>query len=125
MREVWVTTPKDRTVTILDASKPAALKAKTTIKIDGAPEGYAVDDEHGLFFTNLEDKGGTLAIDVKTHKVKATWNAGCNADKGQFTIVATGETSDGARNAVADGRGDVYVPDTKAARLLIFGVIPR
>ncbi len=193
-REVWVTTPKDRTLTILDASKPASLKTKTTIKTDGAPEGYATDEAHDLFFTNLEDKGGTLAIDVKTHKVKATWNAGCGADgprgvafdaahdfvlvactdhlqvldaahdgtalgkletgpgldnidivgatvyaaaggaarltvatideKGQLTIVATGETSDGARNAVADGHGNVFVPDTKAARLLVFGGAP-
>jgi hypothetical protein len=194
-REVWVTMPRDQMLTILDASKPDALKAKTTLRIDGAPEGYAVDDARGLFFTNLEDKGGTLAIDVKTHKVKSTWSASCGADgprgvafdaahdfvvvactdhvqvldashdgaplgkldtgagvdnidvldatvyvasaraarltvariddKGQLAVVATGDTSEGARNAVADGRGIVYVPDSQGARLLVFGVPVR
>ena len=193
-REVWVTTPKDRTLTILDASKGEVLKLKTTIKTDGQPEGYAVDDAHNLFFTNLEDKGGTLAIDVKTRKVKATWNAACGTDgprgvafdkthdfvvvactdhvqvldaahdgaplgkldtgagldnidvvgatvyaasgkgarltvaaiddRGQLAVVATGETSDGARNAVADGRGNVYVPDSTGARLFVFAGAP-
>ena len=79
-REVWVTTPQDRSLTILDASRPDALKAKATLKTDGEPEGYAVDDAHGLFFTNLEDKGATLVVDVKTRKVKSTWNPGCGAD---------------------------------------------
>jgi hypothetical protein len=189
-REVWVTTPKARTLTILDASKPGSLKPKATVKTDGAPEGYAVDDTRGLFFTNLEDTGATLAIDIKTHKVKATWTAGCGADgprgvafdaahdfvivactdhlqvldaahdgaqlgkldagagvdnidvvdqavyvaagkaarltvakiddKGQFAIVATGDTPEGARNAVADGRGNTYVGDSQGARLFVF-----
>jgi DNA-binding beta-propeller fold protein YncE len=190
VKEVWVTTPKDQTVTILDASKPESLKAKTTIKTDGAPEGYAIDDARGLFFTNLEDKGGTLAIDVRTHKIKAAWNAGCSADgprgvaldavhdfvvvactdhlqildaahdgaklgtldtgagvdnidvvgatvyaaagkaarltvatiddSGKFAIVATGDTAEGARNAVADEHGNVFVADSQGARLFVF-----
>jgi len=52
---------------------------KTTIKTDGAPEGCAVDEARGLFFTNLDDKGGTFVVDAKTHAVKATWNANCDA----------------------------------------------
>jgi DNA-binding beta-propeller fold protein YncE len=193
-KEVWVTTPRDQTLTILDASKPRALKAKTTVKTEGAPEGYAVDDARGVFFTNLEDKGGTLAVDVKTRKVTSTWNAGCGADGprgvafdaahdfvvvactdhlqildaahdgaplgkletgagldnidvfdetvyaaaakaarltvakiddgGRFSVVATGDTSEGARNAVTDGRGNVYVPDSQGARLLVFSAAP-
>jgi hypothetical protein len=191
-REVWVTTPKDQSLTVLDASKPAVLKRKTAVKVDGSPEGYAVDEAHGLFFTNLEDKGGTVVIDTKTHKVTATWNAGCGADgprglafdathdfvivactdgvrvldaahdgavlgkldtgagvdnidyvddkqlvyvaagkasrltiakvdaKGALTVVATGTTSEGARNAVADAAGNTYVADSANARLLVF-----
>jgi len=79
-KEVWVTTPRDQTITVLDASKPAKLKKKAVIKVDGSPEGYAVDDIHGLFFTNLEDKNKTLVIDVKTHAVKSTWSPGCGED---------------------------------------------
>jgi len=76
-KEVWVTTPKDHSLTVLDASKPDTLKAKLVIKTEGEVEGYAVDETRGLFFTNLEDKDKTLTIDVKTHTVKATWSAGC------------------------------------------------
>ncbi len=191
-KEVWVTTPKASSLVVLDASKPAALKIKTQIKVDGSPEGYAVDDAHGTFFTNLEDKDKTLAIDVATHKVKSTWSPGCGEDgsrgiasdssrglllvactdhvqvldaahdgaplgkldtgagldnldyladkrllfaaagkaarltiarvddKGQLSVVATGATSEGARNAVADANGGAYVADSKAARILVF-----
>jgi DNA-binding beta-propeller fold protein YncE len=164
------------------------------VKTDGEPEGYAVDEAHGLFFTNLEDKGPTVVIDVKTHKVKATWNASCGADgprgiafdashnfvvvactdhvqvldaghdgallgkldtgagidnidladgtvyaaagkaakltvakvdgKGQLTVIAAGTTSEGARNAVADADGNVYVGDSQRGRLLVFASAP-
>jgi DNA-binding beta-propeller fold protein YncE len=193
--EVWVTTPGDQALAVLDASKPGALRAKATVKTDGAPEGYAVDEARGLFFTNLEDKGGTLVIDVKTRKVKATWNPRCGADgprgvafdavhdfvivactdhlqvldaahdgallgtldtgagvdnidvlngvvyvaaaraarltvavvddHGKLTVEATGDTAEGARNAVADAQGNVYVPDPRAARLLVFAAPER
>jgi DNA-binding beta-propeller fold protein YncE len=188
--EVWVTMPRDRSIAILDASKPAALHAKTTVQTGGEPEGYAVDDAHGRFFTNLEDKGQTLVIDVKTHKVTSTWNPGCNSDGprglafdaahdvvivactdhlqvldaardgaalgkldtgagvdnidvaggavyvaaskagrltvatigegGKLTVQATGDTAEGARNAVADAQGNVYVADSQGGRLLVF-----
>jgi hypothetical protein len=188
-REVWVTTPRVQALTVLDASSPGALKVKATVKTDGEPEGYAVDEGHGVFFTNLEDKGRTLAIDVKTRKVKASWNPGCSADgprglafdaahdfvlvactdhvqvldaghdgaplgrldtgagldnidfvgervyaaagkaarltvavvdeKGQLEVVASGDTSGGARNAVADTNGNAYVADSQGARILV------
>jgi DNA-binding beta-propeller fold protein YncE len=104
-KEVWVTTPKDQTLTILDASKPDTLKAKTTIKTDGSPEGYAVDATHGLFFTNLEDKDKTVVIDVKTHKVVHTWAATCG--------------SDGPRGIAVDAtRGFVFVACTDHVQVL-------
>jgi DNA-binding beta-propeller fold protein YncE len=129
-------------------------------------------------------------VDVKTHKVKATWNPGCGADgprgiafdaahnfafvactdhvqvldaahdgavlgkldagagvdnidcvdgrlyvaagkaskltvasiddKGELTLVATGDSSEGARNAVADANGNAYVADSLGGRLLVF-----
>jgi DNA-binding beta-propeller fold protein YncE len=76
-KEVWVTVPHDQTLAILDASRPAALTAKTTIRLDGAPEGYATDPTRGVFFTNLEDKNATVVIDVATHRPKATWPLDC------------------------------------------------
>jgi hypothetical protein len=77
-KEVWVTTPRDQSITVLDAAR--GLKVKAIVKTDGAPEGYGADESHGRFFTNLEDKGGTVVIDVSSHKVTATWNAGCGSD---------------------------------------------
>jgi DNA-binding beta-propeller fold protein YncE len=93
-KEVWVTTPRDHSITVLDASKPPVIKPKLTIKIDGDPEGYAIDASRGLFYTNVEDKDRTLAIDVATHAIKATWSPGCGAEGPRGIAV------DGARNFV-------------------------
>jgi DNA-binding beta-propeller fold protein YncE len=191
-KEVWVTLPKEQTIAVLDASTAGSLKPKATVKVDGEPECYAVDEPHGIFFTNLEDKGQTLSIDVRTRKVVATWSSGCGPDgprgvafdakhgfvlvactdhvqvldagasgaplgkldtgagvddiffaertsllyaaagkaarltvarlddKGRLDVVATGETSEGARNAVADANGTAYVADSQQGRLLVF-----
>jgi DNA-binding beta-propeller fold protein YncE len=77
--ELWATTPGDKTITItrVDGKIPATL---ATIKLDGAPEGYAVDDARGLFYTNLEDKDRTLVIDIRTRKVVSNWPAGCGTE---------------------------------------------
>lgn len=195
-KEVWVTTPKDQTIVVLDVSKPDLLVTKATITLDGAPECYAVDASNRLFFTNLEDKNKTVVIDVPTHKATATWNLDCSSegprgiavddrrgfvyvactdhvlvldrakngsrvghldtgagvddidwlqsqqrlyvaagksatltvayvnDGGQPVVVARGPTSDGARNAVVDAAGNVYVVDRGNARLLVFKHIP-
>jgi len=191
VKEVWVTTPLDRSITVLDASTPNALKVKATIPFDGAPEGYASDPSRGLFFTNLEDKNKTAVVDIQTHAIKATWILDCADeprgiaedsergfvfvactdrvvvldgahggaklgtldtgagvdnidwvqsqrllyaaagkaglltvaridDVGQPVVMAKGTSSEGARNAVADARGNAYVADSVNARLLVF-----
>ena len=93
-KEVWVTTPKDSSIAIFDASKPDALAPATTIKTDGSPECFAVDDARGVLYTNLEDKNRTLVIDIKTHAVKASWPLGCKEDGPRGVAV------DSARNVV-------------------------
>ena len=79
-KEVWVTTPRDQSICVLDVSAPAAPKLAGSIKLEGEPEGYAVDDSRGLFYTNLEDKDRTLRIDTATRKVTATWMPACGED---------------------------------------------
>ena len=79
-KEVWVTAPRDRSIVILDVSSPGAPKIAGSFKLDGDPEGYAVDDTRGVFYTNLEDKDRTLRIDLKTRKVTANWSATCGED---------------------------------------------
>lgn len=77
--ELWATTPGDQTITItrVHGETPGTL---ATIKLEGAPEGYAVDDAKGLFYTNLEDKDRTLAIDIGARKVVSNWPAGCGSE---------------------------------------------
>jgi DNA-binding beta-propeller fold protein YncE len=80
-RELWATTPRDNTITIVGVGeKPPAPAHPDVIRIDGTPEGYAVDGARGLFYTNLEDKDRTLAFDVKTRKQVASWAPGCGAE---------------------------------------------
>jgi DNA-binding beta-propeller fold protein YncE len=76
-KEVWVTTPRDKSVRVLDA---ATLEEKAKLPFEGNPEGFAVDAAHGRFYTNMEDKDQTLAIDLKTRKTVATWKSTCGAD---------------------------------------------
>ena len=76
-KEVWVTTPGDKSIRVVD-SKTMEQKAKLTY--EGNPEGYAVDAKRGRFYTNMEDQDQTLAIDLKTHKTLATWNPSCGKE---------------------------------------------
>jgi DNA-binding beta-propeller fold protein YncE len=76
-KEVWVTTPRDKSIRVLDGK---TLQQKARLSFDGNPEGYAVDARQGRFYTNLEDKDRTLAIDLKTQKTVATWNPSCGKE---------------------------------------------
>jgi DNA-binding beta-propeller fold protein YncE len=75
--EVWVTTPRDRSVRILD---PQTLAQKEKLSFEGQPEGYAVDAKRGRFYMNYEDKDLTTAIDLASHKTVAKWPASCGPD---------------------------------------------
>jgi DNA-binding beta-propeller fold protein YncE len=105
-RELWITTrPKvgadpaaAKSLQIFDASDPQHLKWKTKIPLENLAEGYAVDNERGLFYTNIEDAGITLAIDVRTHNVVAKWKPGSSDLQGlaldtaqRFLFVACGD----------------------------------
>jgi len=76
-KEVWVTTPGAKSIHVLDAK---TLEQKAKLDFEGNPEGFAVDAKRGRFYTNLEDKDRTLAIDLKTQKTIATWNPSCGKD---------------------------------------------
>ena len=79
-KEVWVTTPRDKSIRILDVSSAGAPRLAGSMSFEGEPEGYAVDDGRGIFYTNLEDKDRTLAIDVKSRKITQTWLPACGED---------------------------------------------
>src|SRR5580704_695681 len=73
-KEVWVTTPGEQGIRLLDAT---TLMQKTKLTFPGNPEGYAVDAKRSRFYTNLEDKDRTVAVDLKSHETVATWNPAC------------------------------------------------
>ena len=72
--EVWVTTPRDKSIRVLDAT---TLAQKMRLAFDGEPEGFAPDLTRGRFYTNLEDADLTLAIDLASHQTVATWKPQC------------------------------------------------
>ena len=75
--EVWVTTPRDHSIRILDAK---SLEQTARLVFEGDPEGFAVDGKRGRFYTNLEDKDRTLAIDLASRKTVATWMPKCGEE---------------------------------------------
>ena len=101
-KEVWVTVPADKSIRVLDGK---TLQQKGKMTFEGAPEGYSVDVKHGRFYTNLEDKDRTLAIDPKTQKIVTNWDTGCGKD--------------GPRGLIADPIGNrVYVACVASTRVL-------
>jgi DNA-binding beta-propeller fold protein YncE len=76
-REVWVTLPRQHALQVLSLKDPAAPALGGTIALEGEPEGYAVDEQRGLVFTNLKDKDKTLVLDARTRKTLAAHDPGC------------------------------------------------
>jgi hypothetical protein len=82
-KELWATSgappigvpAADRSIQILAASPPAQLAPAGKIPLPGSAEGYAVDNLHGHFYTNLEETGQTVAIDVRKRAVLSTWKS--------------------------------------------------
>ena len=82
-RELWATSgappigipAADRSIKILSASRPTNLTPAGKIPLPASAEGYAVDNLHGRFYTNLEEIGQTVAIDVRKRAVVSTWRS--------------------------------------------------
>jgi len=104
-RELWLTlrtrsgdNAPAKSLEVFDASDPHHLKPKTKIPLDGLAEGYAVDNQRGIFYTNIEEAGKTVAIDVHSHKMIAVWAPGTSDLQGlaldsarRFLFVACGD----------------------------------
>jgi len=89
-RELWITRgapplgipSSDRAITIFDASAPAMLRPSGALQLGASAEGYAVDPGRGVFYTNLEETGETIAIDVRSREIRARWRSGCGEPHG-------------------------------------------
>lgn len=88
-RELWATSgappvgvpAADRAVQILSTSQRETLARAGKIPLSGSAEGYAVDNLHSRFYTNLEETGQTVAIDVRKRVVVSTWRS-CDGPSG-------------------------------------------
>lgn len=82
-RELWATSgappvgvpAADHSIKIFSASRPTDLTPAGKIPLPGSAEGYAVDSVHGRFYTNLEETGQTVAIDVRKRTIVSTWRS--------------------------------------------------
>ncbi|HUJ96171.1 MAG TPA: hypothetical protein VLW84_12945 [Terriglobales bacterium] len=68
-KRVFAFNGRSHDVTAIDAEKGTVVG---TIKLDGKPE-FAVSDEKGAVFVNIEDKSELAAIDPNRLEVKALW----------------------------------------------------
>ncbi|HLW35957.1 MAG TPA: hypothetical protein VKS98_09885 [Chthoniobacterales bacterium] len=70
-REVWIRTGASKSIEVFDAAVPGHLKWKLRIPMEAPTEGGTVDNQRGQFYTNIEETGKTIAIDVRSHKISS------------------------------------------------------
>jgi len=83
-KELWITTrpaapdkiDAAKSLQLFDASDSRHLKWKRKIPLENLAEGYAVDNDRGLFFTNIEETGATVVIDLRKKQIIAKWDSG-------------------------------------------------
>lgn len=89
-REVWVRTGPSKSIEVFDASVPGQLKWKLRIPMVAPTEGGAVDNQRGKFYTNIEETGKTIAIDVRSHKISSQLDPGSHDLQGLALDTARG-----------------------------------
>jgi DNA-binding beta-propeller fold protein YncE len=88
-QELWATSgappigisSADHSIKIFSTAHKKTPTPAGKISLPGSAEGYAVDNEHGRFYTNLEETGQTIVIDVRQRKVVSKWNS-CGGPSG-------------------------------------------
>ena len=139
LREIWVTEPGKKRIEVftLDRAGGNTPKHVAFIETPGGPESLVVDGKRGRAFTHRW-KESTLAIDLKSRAIVATWAAGCADPRGialderrGFLLIGC---EDGTATAldidhggkllstVKSGSGvDIIAYDAKRARLYLPG----
>jgi DNA-binding beta-propeller fold protein YncE len=80
VHQLWVTMPRIHALAMLRVNGMSRPTLEARLVLEGSPEGYAVDPGTGLFYTNLEDRNRTLAINARTRAVVSDWPSGCGAE---------------------------------------------
>ena len=149
--ELWVSEPDSERIEVyrLESGKPQRVVRTATIALKDGPESLVLDAKRGRVYTHAE--GGTVAIDLKTHKVVARWKNGCEEATGMaldeergFLFVAceagavhvldlttgkvVGEAKCGGGIDIisySPELGHLYVPSSEQKLLIVFGVSPK
>ena len=75
---MWAFNGRSHDITVIDAD---SRKVVATIAVPGKPE-FAAADGKGTVYNNIEDKSEIVKIDAHSHKIVATWSAGCESPSG-------------------------------------------
>jgi DNA-binding beta-propeller fold protein YncE len=147
--EVWVTEPDAERIEVfrLEERNPLQPVATGKIEVKGGPESLVIDGKRGRAYSHLWG-GRTMAIDLKSKAIVATWSNGCKGSRGialdeerGFPYVGCAEGKAVMLNA-ADGRqlssatagagvdiidyspkaGRLYFPGGKSATMATFAV---
>jgi DNA-binding beta-propeller fold protein YncE len=148
--EVWVTEPDEQVIEVFSVPAGAAPTPvhAANIRVDGGPESLVVDPGRRRAFTHLWH-GSTVAIDVASRTIAATWPNGCEGSRGialdarrgfllagcsegKLTVLDVdhggrllGTASSGAGVdviAYSPALGHAYVPGARSATLAIVGI---
>jgi DNA-binding beta-propeller fold protein YncE len=82
-RELWVTEPGKKRIEVFTLSKatPPVPAHAAFIDAPGGPESLVIDGKRGRAYTH-KWKESTMAIDLRTRAIAATWPAGCGDPRG-------------------------------------------
>ncbi|HEX7004979.1 MAG TPA: hypothetical protein VF168_12410 [Trueperaceae bacterium] len=81
--ELWVTEPDAEQIEVFSAPTVDELNPvpKLIIRVAGGPESLVIDEAGGRAYTH-EWAGRTVAIDLASHEIIASWRNGCEGSRG-------------------------------------------
>lgn len=152
-RELWVTEPGKKRIEVftLDKATPPVPSHSAFIEAPGGPESLAIDATRGRAYTH-KWKESTMAIDLKSRKIVATWPSGCGDPRGIWLdeprgfllvgcedgtatvldvahdgkLLSTVKSGSGVDIIAYDpGRAHLYLPGDESATMAIIGVSPK
>jgi hypothetical protein len=150
LSEIWITEPDAEQIELFGLSAEGTVTPQpiALIKIKGGPESLVIDPTRGRAYTHLW-KGATVAVDLRSRAIVATWPNGCQGSRGialdeprgwlfagcsEGTAVVLDLAHDGAQLSKAGSGSGVdiidyapalrhlYLPGGKSATMAILGV---
>ena len=98
-KSLWVMTPGDGNITVVD---PVSAKAVATVTVGGSLE-IGVADGKGRLYVNVEDKNEVAVVDTRRRAVVAHEPLpGCDGPTGIVYVASARETVSACANGVAD-----------------------